>query len=210
MIAVLILVQLMASCSLTPVHAATERYEIACRTDLWQMSLDVAKSQNGVREKTGRNDGPQIRAYLASVNLPEGNPYCQGGQYWSFAVACDKLSIDRTNIPLLRTGSTQAAFNDVRRRGRRTECFPKVGDLITYTCATNRAQGHVERIIAVLAGGWIRDIAFNIGTGGTDSARDGGGVGVRLRNWLHPNMRMLVRGFTGHYNPNQQHSQHNG
>jgi hypothetical protein len=42
----------------------------------------VAASQVGVREKTGKNDGPEIRKYLLEVNLSEGNAYCAAGLTW--------------------------------------------------------------------------------------------------------------------------------
>jgi len=42
----------------------------------------VAASQVGVREKTGRNDGPEVRKYLLEVNLSEGYAYCAAGLTW--------------------------------------------------------------------------------------------------------------------------------
>jgi hypothetical protein len=42
----------------------------------------VAASQVGVREKTGKNDGPEIRKYLLEVNLSEGYAYCAAGLTW--------------------------------------------------------------------------------------------------------------------------------
>lgn len=203
-VAVFIVMELMASCTLMLRAMPPERYEVACPDALWTRSQAIARTQIGVRERTGRNDGPRIAAYLRTVSLSVGNPYCQAGQYWSFDSAATELGISKTLIPLKRTGSTQAAFADVRARGRRTDVMPKPGDLLTWTCARNPAQGHVDRIEQVLAGGWLKLLGFNIGVGGTDGERDGGGVGVRMRNWMHPNMRMLVRGFTGHYNKGPQ------
>ncbi len=42
----------------------------------------VATSQVGVREKTGKNDGLEIRKYLLEVNLSEGYAYCAAGLTW--------------------------------------------------------------------------------------------------------------------------------
>ena len=42
----------------------------------------VAASQVGVREKTGKNDGPEIRKYLLEVDLSEGYAYCAAGLTW--------------------------------------------------------------------------------------------------------------------------------
>lgn len=46
--------------------------------------LAVAETQIGVTELTGRNDGPEIEAYLASVGLnPKGRaPYCAAFNFW--------------------------------------------------------------------------------------------------------------------------------
>jgi hypothetical protein len=35
-----------------------------------------AQLELGVREKTGNNDGPRVEAYLRSVGLHAGDPYC--------------------------------------------------------------------------------------------------------------------------------------
>ena len=50
----------------------------ALRTEL----VAVAASQVGVREKTGKNDGPEARMYLREVGLPEGYAYCAAGLTW--------------------------------------------------------------------------------------------------------------------------------
>lgn len=42
----------------------------------------VAASQVGVRELTGKNDGPEIRKYLLDVDLSEGYAYCAAGLTW--------------------------------------------------------------------------------------------------------------------------------
>lgn len=46
--------------------------------------IAVAITQIGVTEKTGRNDGPQVEKYIASVGLnPKGGyPYCACFNYW--------------------------------------------------------------------------------------------------------------------------------
>ena len=42
----------------------------------------VAASQVGVRELTGKNDGPEVAKYLREVSLPEGYAYCAAGLTW--------------------------------------------------------------------------------------------------------------------------------
>lgn len=60
-----------------------ENYPVLQETNLLRRELvKVAQSQEGVREKTGNNDGPEIRMYLREVGLPEGYPYCAAGMAW--------------------------------------------------------------------------------------------------------------------------------
>lgn len=40
--------------------------------------------QVGVREATGRNDGPQVKMYLASVNLKQGYAWCGAFVNWVY------------------------------------------------------------------------------------------------------------------------------
>jgi len=40
--------------------------------------------QVGVVEVGGNNRGPEVKAYLASVNLPEGNPWCAAYVHWCY------------------------------------------------------------------------------------------------------------------------------
>lgn len=178
------------------VAAQPVRVMVYSNADLWERSLAVAVSQVGVRERTGRNDGPQVESYLRSVGLGKGHPYCQAAQYWAFQTAAKELQLPMTSIPILRTGSTQRAFDHAVATGKRSVLIPLVGDLITWR-ASSGYKGHVERIIEVRSGGWVRTIAFNTSAGKQGSQRDGGGVHIRYRNWITPDMRMLVRGFIG-------------
>jgi hypothetical protein len=180
-------------------QAAPQRVALPSDSTLWYKSLAIAQTQVGVREATGRNDGPQVRAYLRSVGLGVGNPYCQAAQYWAFAEASKQLSLPPQAIPILKTGSTQAAWHNAVRRGRKTELLPLRGDLITWW-TKGTSFGHVERVVRVMSGGWVQTVAFNTSSGSRGSQRDGGGVYLRYRNWVTPDMRMLVRGFTGFYN----------
>lgn len=178
------------------VAAQPIRVVLVSSGQLWERSLTHAASQVGVRERTGRNDGPEVEAYLRSVGLTRGNPYCQAAQYWAFSIAARQLMLPLTAIPILRTGSTQRAFDHAVRNGVRTALRPQRGDLITWR-SHKGYSGHVERVIEVRTGGWVKTIGFNTSAGKRGSQRDGGGVHIRYRNWITPDMRMLVRGFIG-------------
>jgi hypothetical protein len=40
-------------------------------------------SQVGVKETTGKNDGPEVEAYLAATGLKKGNPWCAAFCAWT-------------------------------------------------------------------------------------------------------------------------------
>lgn len=46
--------------------------------------VKVALSQTHVRERTGRNDGVEVRKYLKILHLPEGTPYCGAFIEWVY------------------------------------------------------------------------------------------------------------------------------
>ena len=46
--------------------------------------LAIAAAELGVREATGRNDGPRVKAYLAAVGLKTGAPWCAAFVSWAF------------------------------------------------------------------------------------------------------------------------------
>lgn len=143
-----------------------------------------------MRERTGRNDGDAVRAYLQSVGLGEGLPYCWAGQYWAF------LQVTAAP-PILRTGLCSAGWNDAVRRGRIVPYEADVGDLIVWRYVRS-TFGHVERIDSVGTGGWVVTIAMNVVCPASSRhPHSGGGVCVRRRNIRHPLGRMLLRGLIG-------------
>lgn len=172
------------------------KYELPCNKQLLQKSHCIARSQIGVTEKTGKNDGKQVEMYLASVNLPKGNPYCAAGQYWCFKEAVRLLKLQEFLIPIYRTGSTYLMFNKAKQIGKKVSYKPQKNDLLFWVVTTT---GHVERIDSVLKGGWVKTIAFNTSSG-TGNQRDGEGVYYKKRNIYSPLNRMRVRGLIGFKN----------
>ena len=125
------------------------KYQLESNTLLLKKSHQIAKSQIGVKEATGHNDGKQVELYLASVNLTKGNPYCAAGQYWCFKEAARILKLSEKLIPIKKTGSTYYMFNDAMQKGKRVIYKPQKNDLLFWILTKT---GHVERIDSVLAG----------------------------------------------------------
>ncbi len=181
-------------------HSKPTRVVVPSDPQLWQSSMEMLQSQIGVKEATGRNDGPVVRAYLRSVALGEGYPWCQAVQYWAFARTADSLGIARFPcIPITRTASTAVAFRHARAMGHATHSIsPQQGDLM-YWFMPNKVQGHVERVRRVLRPWAVETIGGNTSNGKAGSQREGNGVYVRVRVWAHPLARMMFAGFVGYY-----------
>ena len=169
------------------------KYELKCNKELLLNSREICISQVGIKEATGHNDGERVESYLASVGLSKGNPYCAAGQYYCFLKASEILKLDKSEIPIYRTGSTYLMFNKAKQVGKKVSYKPQKNDLLFWIVTTT---GHVERIDSVLKGGWVKTIGFNTSSG-TGNQRDGEGVYLRKRNIYSPLSRMRVRGIIG-------------
>jgi hypothetical protein len=174
------------------------RVEISASPALWDAALATARSQVGVREATGRNDGKQVEAYLRSVGLTKGNPWCMALPYWSFRQVT-------TTPPIKRSGLVRAVWNDARQQA--TSAVFRVppagkldwsenGDLLIWGFLTS-TSGHVEWQHSRHAGGWVTTVAGNTSSGTAGSQRDGDGVYNRRRNIRHPLGRMILLGAIG-------------
>ena len=129
-----------------------------------------ARSQVGVRELTGDNDGPEIDAYLLAAGKAAGSrlPYCAAGQLWCGIHAGAKpqrLPKYPAGVAEWRKWATQT--------GRRYD-VPQRGRLGYWTRRVDtREPGHMFIVAAVLPLGVLRCISFN---SSEDGSRDGGGV----------------------------------
>lgn len=179
--------------------AAQVKYIVPADSDLLGISRKIIIEQEGIVEATGNNDGKEIAAYLQSVGLQEGAPYCAAGQYYCFAEAQKQLfeyQCKFAEIPIKKTGLANGIFNDAKIRGVQAEYLPAIDDLLTWR-KKDHWSGHIERIIAVDKGGWVITIGFNTSNGKTGSQREGNGVFYRKRNIYLPLSRLLIRGIIG-------------
>jgi hypothetical protein len=124
--------------------------------------LRIAGTELGVREASGKNDGPRVSAYLAAAGLKSGDPWCAAFISWVFMQA---------GYPLPRTGWSPALFPASRIRKAAAPgmifgvYFPELKRIAHC--------GFVES----LRGDWVVTIEGNTNTAG---ARDGDGV---YRKW---------------------------
>ena len=182
---------LFAGFLLIPQSYSAQRYELEVKQELLNISYIFLLKQIGVTEKTGNNDGEVVK-YLQSVGLYKGNPYCAAGQYWVFMKAADSLGLDKSFIPIPRTGLSSSIFEFGRINGRHTNFITKKHDLLIWKKG-NTIYGHTERIIETGKAGWVWTVGFN-----TKDAKTGmEGVFKKRRNIYHPLLNMKIRGIIG-------------
>lgn len=128
----------------------------------------VAKAEIGTRE-VGKNRGTEVVAYLKSVGLDAGNPWCAAFLYWCAAVAA--ASVGCVN-PVIKTGGTQFALAAYRRLGWIVPANSgRAGDIFIMTHSPN--SGHIGILENSLVGGSYATIEGNTSRHGS---REGDGV----------------------------------
>ena len=174
---------------------AAVMYKIYCNGNLLDNAVYVAKTQVGLKEKTGNNDGSHIEGYLKAVGLnPKGRyPYCAAGLYWCFAEAS---KITGEPIPIKRTASANGIYDDAVKRGQKSNDLPKKGDLLVWKLV-NSYNGHIEMIIKPVGNGIYKTIGFNTSSASSGNQREGQGNYYKYRSIYDPIGRLNVRGIVG-------------
>lgn len=96
---------------------------------------EIYLSQVGVREATGRNDGPEVEMYLASVGLKKGYPWCSGFVAWS---------LNQAEIPhrINAWSPTAENRNNFVFRNSKFVTEPQSGDVFTIWYTKLKRIGH--------------------------------------------------------------------
>lgn len=124
--------------------------------------LEIARGELGVRERSGKNDGPRILIYQGAVGLKSGDPWCAAFVSWVFFKA---------GYPKPRTGWSPALFPLARIK---KTAAPGMLFGIYFPALKRIAHcGFVES----LRGDWVITIEGNTNQAG---AREGDGV---YRKW---------------------------
>ena len=137
--------------------------------------LGIAKGEVGVKELSGRNDGPRVEEYLGCVGLKRGAPYCAAFVSWVFMKA---------GYGAPRTGWSPALFP----AGRIVE-RPAPGLVFGIYFKSLGRIAHCGLVLGV-RGDWVVTVEGNTDPSG---GRNGDGVYQRMRhkrsiyrcsNWL--------------------------
>lgn len=141
------------------------------------LAVALAEEARKIREvPPNSNRGPAVEAYLASVGLGKGNPWCCAFTYWCFEQAAKARG--RAN-PSVRTGGCLAHWNGAVAKGARriakadavnNPALLKPG--MVFIMDFGGGKGHTGFILAV-HGGMIDTVEGNTDASKT---REGGGV----------------------------------
>jgi hypothetical protein len=116
-----------------------ENYPVLKETTALRHKLIVLeKSQVGVKELTGNNDGKEVEMYLRSVGLKKGNAYCAAGQAWCHITL---------NIPNPESGFSPDWFKTnvvyIKGQPRNEPHHVRGGEVTGYWVPAKKRIGHV-------------------------------------------------------------------
>lgn len=126
--------------------------------------IATASHEIGVRELTEHNDGPRVEAYLATVQLKKGEPYCAAFISWVFA-QCGRSKP--------RSGWCPDLFPDSRLA---RSALP--ADVAGIYFSEKKRIAHVGLVVHQM-GSWVTLVEANTNVAGS---REGDGVYKKLRN----------------------------
>lgn len=170
----------------TVIHT-TDTLKIPCpEEETVQKFLQILKGYTGVKETTGRNDGPEIKAMLETCGLGEGNPWCAA----MIAKALDSLNLAYPELcawsPAYFTDPTRIVWE---RKIERSKIIP-AGSVFGLYYESKGRIAHVGVILYDTNRGYVVTLEGNTNAGGS---RDGNMAAVRMRrksqifmaaNWL--------------------------
>ena len=136
----------------------------ALQPDARTVLLQLAAQELGVRELSGRNDGPRVETYLHYVGMHKGQAWCAAFVSWLHGQA---------GLPKPRSGWSPALFPNSRKISN-----AQPGAILgIYFPRLNRI-GHVG-LITGLQHDWVHAIEGNTNAAGS---REGDGVYRKLRH----------------------------
>lgn len=141
-------------------------------TEVARRAVQIALDHKYVREKTGKNDGADVKAILASVGLPEGYSWCMAFVYYCFQIAANQLGVKN---PCIKTAGVLDHWN--RTRGAKVHT-PAAGDV--FVMDFGKGQGHTG-IVVKADRDTIHTIEGNTSGQPTSASQDREGQGVYER-----------------------------
>ena len=130
-------------------------------------------SQIGVREATGKNDGKQVEAYLKSVKLGKGYPWCAAFVHWCFVQCGIKTTINAMALSSHRPGHI------IYFKGTKIQT-PQAGDVFTLYYPKLKRIGHTGFFDKQINSKIYRSVEGNTNAAGS---REGDGMYINYRSY---------------------------
>jgi len=153
---------------------------IGSNTDSLRLEIQKTyRAEAGVREATGRNDGPRILEYQKAAKIPAGSPYCAAGITWTFK---------QHNIKTVVSGFSPNWFPDtitIYEKGKYMKQTPDIADVLGLYIPAKGRIGHVGFIDQNWDNGtpFIASFEFNTNGAGSDDG-DGNHFKRRLKSQI--------------------------
>ena len=155
--------------------------------DLIERVLEIADTQLYVREKTGKNDGPDVEKYLKSTGLGSGFAYCMSYFYWLFETASKALEVDN---PVPKTAGVLDCLAKAKKAGYLITNEPEIGD--QFIMDFGKGQGHTGLVTAV-DGKYFESNEGNTSADPSYEGEDREGNGVFERRRLIKSIKCFIR-----------------
>lgn len=108
--------------------------------------VKVALGQTHVRERTGRNDGVEVRKYLKILHLPEGTPYCGAFIEWVYRQCGINANVQAPAVAYSwMKYPNRLIWNKGALKGKQ---LPRAGDVAVFTWRqrTGGVRHHCELV----------------------------------------------------------------
>lgn len=136
----------------------------------------VYTDEVGVREATGKNDGPRVEEYLRSVGRKKGDAWCAAFVHWALT------QCGVTGLPKSGWSPSWFTRNVVYKRGAAENKTPQTGDVFGLYFSNLKRVAHVGFIDKWGDGEYTITVEGNTSSANTGNAtREGGGVYKKRR-----------------------------
>lgn len=174
-------------------------------TSLSSQALQESYKYQNLRERTNKNDHPQIDLFLKYLGLPPRLPWCAAFTLYCYKDAAETLNVKQ---PLPKYGRVATLWSYCKRTPSKCTTFTteqvrlglvklQPGDLPIWKHGVSSEEnfnGHIGLTVEQLSNTKLRTIEGNTlpeTTGNAGNQRDGGGVYVRARYLAPGNFRII-------------------
>ena len=135
--------------------------------------VSFAESQLGVREATGRNDGADVKKYLAVTGLSEGHPWCAAFVSWVFVQSDIKTTCSARVVDWFKSNVVYG------RNWQKDMVKPEKAMVAGFYYPELKRYGHIGIVCGITPG--LKDIITIEGNTNSSGSREGQGVYRKIR-----------------------------